>query len=109
MDDMTMNRSASGGSWGRSRNAARSAAEVYEAAKAAGHVASLLDQERPNIFTQSVANIEPGVGGRASRSLTSRRSSTRMAYSSGCFRWSLGRGTSPAAGVRPAPMTPWQD
>jgi Ca-activated chloride channel family protein len=37
------------------------AREVYEAAKTAGHVASLLDQERPNIFTQSVANIEPGV------------------------------------------------
>ena len=37
------------------------AREVYEAAKAAGHVASLLDQERPNIFSQSVANIEPGV------------------------------------------------
>lgn len=33
---------------------------IYEAAKAAGNVASLLDQERPNIFTQSVANIEPG-------------------------------------------------
>ncbi|MGD0014261.1 MAG: VIT and VWA domain-containing protein [Bryobacteraceae bacterium] len=33
---------------------------VYEAARAAGHVASLLDQERPNIFTQSVANIMPG-------------------------------------------------
>jgi len=33
---------------------------VYEQAKAAGHVASLLDQERPNVFTQSVANIEPG-------------------------------------------------
>ena len=36
------------------------ARQIYEAAKAAGHVASLLDQERPNIFTQSVANIEPG-------------------------------------------------
>lgn len=36
------------------------AREIYEAAKEAGHVASLLDQERPNIFTQSVANIEPG-------------------------------------------------
>jgi Ca-activated chloride channel family protein len=33
---------------------------LYEAARAAGHVASLLDQERPNIFTQSVANIMPG-------------------------------------------------
>jgi Ca-activated chloride channel homolog len=36
------------------------AKEIYEKAKAEGHVASLLDQERPNIFTQSVANIEPG-------------------------------------------------
>jgi Ca-activated chloride channel family protein len=33
---------------------------VYEAARAGGQVASLLDQERPNIFTQSVANILPG-------------------------------------------------
>jgi Ca-activated chloride channel family protein len=36
------------------------ARRIYEAAKAEGKVASLLDQERPNIFTQSVANIEPG-------------------------------------------------
>ncbi len=33
---------------------------IYEKAKATGHVAALLDQERPNIFTQSVANILPG-------------------------------------------------
>jgi len=33
---------------------------VYEAAKTNGQVAGLLDQERPNIFTQSVANILPG-------------------------------------------------
>ena len=33
---------------------------VYDAAKASGKIASLLDQERPNIFTQSVANILPG-------------------------------------------------
>src|SRR5690349_12229518 len=33
---------------------------VYEAAKSSGQVASLLDQECPNIFTQSVANILPG-------------------------------------------------
>ncbi len=36
------------------------AQEVYEAAKNRGQVAALLDQERPNIFTQSVANIMPG-------------------------------------------------
>lgn len=33
---------------------------VYEAAKARGHLAALLEQERPNIFTQSVTNIPPG-------------------------------------------------
>jgi Ca-activated chloride channel family protein len=31
----------------------------YEAAKHAGHTAALLEQERVNIFTQSVANIAP--------------------------------------------------
>src|SRR5688500_3987188 len=36
------------------------ARQAYEAAKAAGQVASLLDQERPNVFTQSLANVEPG-------------------------------------------------
>ncbi|HWQ36777.1 MAG TPA: TonB-dependent receptor [Blastocatellia bacterium] len=41
----------------REREEARRA---YEEARAAGKVASLLDQERPNIFTQSVANILPG-------------------------------------------------
>ncbi len=33
---------------------------IYEAARQSGHVASLLDQERPNIFTQAVANITAG-------------------------------------------------
>lgn len=33
---------------------------VYDAAKNNGQTASLLNQERPNIFTQSVANILPG-------------------------------------------------
>ena len=36
------------------------ARRIYEQAKARGQIASLLDQERPNIFTQSVANIVPG-------------------------------------------------
>jgi Ca-activated chloride channel homolog len=39
------------------RNRAR---RTYEQAKRAGHTAALLEQERPNVFTQSVANIEPG-------------------------------------------------
>ncbi len=36
------------------------ARRIYEEARNKGKVASLLDQERPNIFTQSVANIMPG-------------------------------------------------
>lgn len=36
------------------------AERIYGDARAQGHVASLLAQERPNIFTQAVANLEPG-------------------------------------------------
>ncbi len=36
------------------------AERIYREAIARGQTASLLTQERPNIFTQSVANIEPG-------------------------------------------------
>ncbi|MEK6703115.1 MAG: VIT domain-containing protein, partial [Planctomycetota bacterium] len=36
------------------------AERIYAAAREQGYVASLLTQERPNIFTQKVANIEPG-------------------------------------------------
>jgi Ca-activated chloride channel homolog len=35
------------------------AEKIYQQAKSQGYVASLLTQERPNIFTQKVANIEP--------------------------------------------------
>jgi len=41
----------------REREEAR---RIYEEAKRQGHVASLLTQERPNVFTQKVANLEPG-------------------------------------------------
>ncbi|MBT6175972.1 MAG: VWA domain-containing protein [Deltaproteobacteria bacterium] len=37
----------------------KEARAIYEKAKAQGHTASLLEQERPNIFSQSVANIAP--------------------------------------------------
>ncbi len=33
---------------------------VYQQAKATGRTASLLNQERPNIFTQSISNLPPG-------------------------------------------------
>ncbi len=39
----------------------RAAAQAaYDRAKRAGQTAALLEQERPNVFTQSVANIPPG-------------------------------------------------
>src|SRR5262245_3086096 len=58
VDDMTM---SIGDRTVRGRIKRREEARaVYEADRAAGNVASLLDQERPNIFTQSVANIMPG-------------------------------------------------
>jgi Ca-activated chloride channel family protein len=37
------------------------ARKIYEEARQAGHTAALLDQERPNIFTQSLTNIGPGM------------------------------------------------
>ncbi len=58
VDDMTM---LVGDRTVRGKILRREEAEaVYEAAKAGGQVAGLLNQERPNIFTQSVANIMPG-------------------------------------------------
>jgi Ca-activated chloride channel family protein len=38
----------------------KEAEKIYQEARQQGYVASLLTQERPNIFTQKVANIEPG-------------------------------------------------
>lgn len=58
VDDMTMQ---VGDRTVRGKILRREEAEaVYEAAKNNGQTASLLNQERPNIFTQSVANILPG-------------------------------------------------
>ena len=41
----------------KKRKAAR---ELYEQAKSAGQSASLLEQQRPNVFQMNVANILPG-------------------------------------------------
>ncbi len=59
VDDMTMQVGARAAIKGKILRR-EEAQQVYETAKRAGQVASLLDQERPNIFTQSVANILPG-------------------------------------------------
>jgi Ca-activated chloride channel family protein len=58
VDDMTL---TVGDRTVRGRILPREEAEmVYEDAKTRGQVAGLLNQERPNIFTQAVANIMPG-------------------------------------------------
>src|SRR5262249_6866958 len=38
----------------------KTARDIYERAKANGQKTALMEQERPNIFTNSVANIGPG-------------------------------------------------
>ena len=80
------------------------AREVYEQAVAAGHVAGLLDQERPNIFTQSVANIEPGAKVVIEISYVE-----VVRYEDGKFEWVfpmvVGPRYIPGGGSAPAPMT----
>jgi Ca-activated chloride channel family protein len=56
------------------------ARRIYTEAKNQGKVAALLDQERPNIFTQAVANIEPG----QQVTITIRYSQT-LTWEDGCF------------------------
>jgi len=45
---------------GRNQKSAKQARAIYEQAKQNGQKAALTEQERPNIFTNSVANIGPG-------------------------------------------------
>ncbi len=89
----------------KERSAAR---EIYEQAKAAGHVASLLDQQRPNIFTQSVANIEPGVQVEIEIHYVE-----TLSYEDGRFEWVfpmvVGPRYIPGGGSAPAPMTTGRD
>jgi Ca-activated chloride channel family protein len=61
----------------RRRDEAR---QVYERARERGHVAALLTQERPNLFTQAVANIEPGA-----RIDVTLRYSQALAYENGAY------------------------
>ena len=58
------------------------AAQVYAQARANGQNAALLDQERPNIFSQRVANIMPGQQIRVEISLTQ-----PLVYRAGAYQW----------------------
>lgn len=60
------------------------ARQIYQAAKNAGKNASLLDQERPNIFTQAVANILPGQNITISISYVD-----VLKYDEGSYEWSF--------------------
>lgn len=60
------------------------AQNAYAAAKQLGKVAALLDQERPNIFTQSVANILPGQQIRIVISYVE-----TLKYEDGSYEWSF--------------------
>jgi Ca-activated chloride channel homolog len=55
---------------------------IYEAARGAGKMAALLDQERPNIFTQHVANIRAGDKVRIVISYVE-----RLNYDEGSYEW----------------------
>ena len=58
------------------------ARQIYNEAKSAGKRTALLDQERPNIFTQSVANVMPGDDLRVKISFVQ-----RLDYKGGAYEW----------------------
>lgn len=60
------------------------ARQIYEQAKSAGQVAALTEQQRPNLFTQSIANIAPGEQIEISLSFVQ-----PVAYDSGTFSFYL--------------------
>lgn len=60
------------------------ARKVYEDARNRGHVAALLEQNRPNIFQQSVANIEPGATVKVTISYVE-----TVKYDTGVYEWSF--------------------
>src|ERR1043165_8925189 len=60
------------------------AQEAYDEAKHLGKIASLLNQERPNIFTQQVANIMPGQRIRIVISYVE-----TLKYEDGAYEWSF--------------------
>src|ERR1043166_3626570 len=57
---------------------------TYDAARARGQVAALLNQQRPNIFTQAVANILPGQKINVTISYVE-----TLKYDEGAYEWSF--------------------
>lgn len=83
------------------------ARQIYEAAKNAGQTAALLDQERPNIFTQAVANLMPGQDVTIDISFVN-----TLKYEDGQYEWAFPTVVGPrytggsSAGKDPAKITP---
>jgi Ca-activated chloride channel family protein len=87
------------------------ARRIYENARAAGQVAALLDEERPNVFAQRIANLVPG----AAIEVEIEYRET-LAYEAGAFEWSFptvvgprfvpGGGRVPDAARIAPPVTP---
>ncbi len=70
----------------------QAAREIYEKAKSEGKKATLIEQQRPNVFTNAVANIGPHEK-LSSRSSISRRCGLPMSVFRCVCRWSLHRAT----------------
>jgi Ca-activated chloride channel family protein len=82
VDDMTItvgNRTVKGKIMRR-----EDAQATYDAARASGQVAALLHQQRPNIFTQAVANILPGQQINVTVSYVE-----TLKYDAGAYEWSF--------------------
>ncbi len=60
------------------------ARQIYDQAKSEGKRTALLDQERPNIFTQSVANVMPGDDLSVKISFVQ-----RLSYKGGAYEWAF--------------------
>jgi Ca-activated chloride channel family protein len=77
---------------------------TYDAAKARGQTAALLHQQRPNIFTQAVANILPGQQINVTISYVE-----TLKYDEGSYEWHfpmvVGERYIPADTAEPAPAT----
>ncbi len=85
------------------------ARRIYEDAKSQGQAAALLDQERPNVFTQNVANMMPGAPVKITITYVH-----LLKYDDGRYEWSfpmvvgpryIGAGVADAAKISP-PITP---
>ncbi len=74
------------------------ARETYEVAKKAGQTASLLEQQRPNVFQMNVANILPGMRSRRNSATWNSSSRKTRSTSSSIPPW-----WAPAIPPRPRP------